>query len=331
MPARLRVYLGLQRYRRRILERSCEFGLTQAPEALMAMTSWNLQSLCYMFPGVENPLRISRYRIARRLCPLFDAALFRSLRRVSVILACADERAIHRFVSSSRGRISRERIVQIPTCVDLSQFRPVSSSQARKGTDIPQDHTVFVTNGRISQFKGWPLLLDAFAVYRRRNPHSLLIFVGDGEDRPALEQAIASQGLTASVRITGFRPPSEVSRYLNAADAIVIGSLAEGWSVAMLEALACGKPIVTTPVSGTEEMILPGRNGLIVQSRNPEEYAAAMEEVLRLTGAAASSSTIVERFSLTRLGERMASLWFPLGAARLSGLAGDAAGLVRQP
>ena len=316
IPARLTFYLGLQRYRRRILSLDCKYALTQAPEALMAVTSWGLQSLCYMFPGVENPLRISRYRIARKLCPVFDKALFRSLDRVSVILACADERAINRFVSTSGGRISRDRIVQIPTCVDLTQFRPISTREARESLHIPANSKVFVSNGRISRFKGWSLLLDAFAHFRIRNPESFLIFVGDGEDRPLLETEIASRNLQSRVRISGFVAPVEVSRYLNAADVVVIGSLAEGWSVAMLEALACGKPIVSTPVSGSEEMVVPGVNGFIVQTRDPAEYAGAMERALALKDAVQSSTTIVERFSLAKLGERLAHLWFPLGLGR---------------
>jgi glycosyltransferase involved in cell wall biosynthesis len=315
IPARLLFYLSLQRYQKRILSLECKYAFTQAPEALMALSPWGLESICYMFPGVENPLKISRYRLARKLCPLFDAALFRALDRVSVVLACADECAINRFVTTSRGRIRRERIVQISTCVDLKQFYPASMREAREAVGIPLSPTVFVTNGRIGRFKGWQLLVEAFARFQQKDPESLLVFVGDGEDRPLLETEVASRGLQASVRISGFRAPGEVSSYLNAADVVVVASFAEGWSVAMLEALACGKPIVTTPVSGADEMITPGKNGLIVRSRDPAEFAAAMEQALTLKDAGVTSAATVERFSLTTLGERLAHLWFPLRLA----------------
>jgi glycosyltransferase involved in cell wall biosynthesis len=269
-----------------------------------------------MFPGVENPLRISRYTLARRLSPLFDRALFSALDRANVILACADEDAISRFVASSRGRVARERIVQVPTCVDLTEFHPVPSREARALLGIPFHSPVLVTSGRIGRFKGWELLLEAFAVFQRTFPDSQLIFVGDGEDRLALEAAIAARGLGFRVKITGFQRPREVSCYLNAADAVLFGSLAEGWSVAMLEALACGKPIVSTPVSGVAEMVIPGKNGVVVSTRDPGEYAKAIEDALTLQDAEAASTAIVNRFSLKTFGERLGRLWAPLDLAR---------------
>jgi glycosyltransferase involved in cell wall biosynthesis len=316
IPGRLSFYLGLQRYRSKILSLGCKYAFMQAPESLFAVSHWGLESLCYMFPGVQNPLKISRYPLARRLGSIFDLALYSALERVAVILACADEDSISRFVSDSRGHITRERIVQMPTCVDLSEFRPSSISATRVALGIPVDSTVFVSHGRIGRFKGWQLLLDAFVLFQQKHGRSFLVFVGDGEDRTPLETAIAARGMQSRVTVTGFRPSREVACHLNAADAVVLGSLAEGWSVATLEALACGKPIVTTPVSGTREMIIPGRNGLVVPSRDPNEYASAMEKALLLTDAGPSSAAIVDQFSLTRMGERLGQLWFPLRAAQ---------------
>jgi glycosyltransferase involved in cell wall biosynthesis len=183
---------------------------------------------------------------------------------------------------------------------------------SRQALGIPLDSAVFVASGRIGHFKGWQLLLDAFAVFHQKHARSLLFFVGDGEDRPLLDAAVASRGMGAFVKVTGFCAPSRVAAYLNAADAVVVGSLAEGWSVAMLEALACGKPIVTTPVSGAGEMIVPGKNGFIVQSRDPDDFAGAMEKAPLLIDASALSVAIAQQFSLSRMRERLAELWFPL-------------------
>jgi glycosyltransferase involved in cell wall biosynthesis len=105
-----------------------------------------------------------------------------------------------------------------------------------------------------------------------------------------VEAAISAGGLSSSVKITGFQKPGGVCCYLNAANVVVSGSLAEGWSVAMLEALACGKPLVSTSVSGIKEMILPRRNGFVVQGRDPVEFAKAMEDALALKDADQISS-----------------------------------------
>ena len=327
IPARLTFYLGLQRYRSSILSPGSKYALIGAPEGLLAVSRWGLESLCFIFPGVENPLKISRYPLARKLWPVFDRMIFSALNRVSVILASADEEAIGRFISRSGGRISRDRIVQLPTCVDLSEFRPAPVNEARASLGIPLNSNVFVTSGRIAQFKGWDLLLDAFLVFQRQRPDSLLILIGDGEDRPLVEDAIAARNLGSRVRITGFQKPSAVSSYLNAADVYLCASLVEGWSVSMLEALACGKPIVSTPVSGTSQMIVPKKNGVVVRTRNPGDFAMAIESALGLKDAEKESRAIADHFSLTKLGERLGHLWPPL---RLNSLQFASGGPVRQ-
>jgi glycosyltransferase involved in cell wall biosynthesis len=70
--------------------------------------------------------------------------------------------------------------------------------------------------------------------------------------------------------------------YYNAADLVLVGSHMEGWSIAMVEALACGKNIVSTNVSGAGDMISNGKNGFIVESRNSELFAKKMTEAIKL-------------------------------------------------
>ena len=212
-------------------------------------------------------------------------------------------------MSRSRGRLTRENIVQIPTCVDLSQFGCMAMLDARKSLGLPLDATIFVTNGRIGRFKGWPLLLDAFVEFRRTRPNALLVFIGDGEERPALQAGIKALGLDPYVKVTGYQQPADVSRYLNSADVVVSASLVEGWSVAMLEALACGKPLVSTDVSGVREMIIPGENGFVMESRTPQQFAKSMQDALYLPNAAAVSTSIARRFGIAEIGRRLTAAW----------------------
>jgi glycosyltransferase involved in cell wall biosynthesis len=154
--------------------------------------------------------------------------------------------------------------------------------------------------------------------YRRHDPEARLYFAGDGEDRPRLEKRIAELNLGAQVKVTGFLKPSEIVSYINAADAAVFGSFVEGWSVSMLEALACGKAIVSTGVSGTESMVMPGENGFVVNSRDPVKFAEAMRRAVRLPDAARVSASIARDFDLTRMGERLGRLWRPFGQHELN-------------
>jgi glycosyltransferase involved in cell wall biosynthesis len=312
LPARLTFYAALRRFRKQILSLGCKAAFIQAPEALLAVHKWDWGSLCFWFAGVGNPLEVSRYSFARSLSELFDKSLYSALDRVAVILAAADEEAIRQLISRSNGRLARERLIQLPTCVDISEFglRPLDIARAELG--ISKDDFVFVSSGRISRFKGWELLLTAFEQFLQRHPNARLVFVGDGEDRSILQTNIAARYLESRVKITGFQTPQKVASYLNAANVVVFGSLAEGWSAAMLEALACGKALVSTEVSGANAMIVPGKNGFVVHGRDPKTFADAMEQALQLKDAEAVSLSIAARFDLKRFGERLAGLWPPL-------------------
>jgi len=312
LPARLTFYAALRRFRKQILSLGCKAAFIQAPEALLAVHKWDWDSLCFWFAGVGNPLEVSRYSFARSLAELFDKSLYSALDRVAVILAAADEEAIRQLAFRSNGRLARERLIQLPTCVDTSEFRLRPLDIARAELGISEDDLLFVSSGRISRYKGWELLLTAFERLLQRHPNARLVFVGDGEARPVLQTNIAARYLESSVKITGFQTAQKVASYLNAANVVVFGSLAEGWSAAMLEALACGKALVSTEVSGANAMIVPGKNGFVVHGRDPKTFADAMEQALQLKDAEAVSLSIAARFDLKRFGERLAGLWPPL-------------------
>ncbi len=160
--------------------------------------------------------------------------------------------------------------------------------------------------------KGWDFLLDAFDKFMIVKPNAKLIFVGDGEDRPKLEQRIKITRHETSIKATGFVNAEMVAKYINASDLCVVGSRKEGWSVAMLEALACGKPIVTTDVSGARDMIMEGQNGYVVEKRDPVKFAKAMEAALMLQDSQRVSLNIAEKYALKNLSNALGRLWKPL-------------------
>jgi glycosyltransferase involved in cell wall biosynthesis len=311
VPARLMFYAALRGFKKEILSSGCKAAFIQAPEALFAVSHWQWDSLCYWFAGIENPLKTSRYQFAKPFSRLFDAAWFSALDRANVVLAAADETAISSLISRSNGRLNRKRLTQLPTCVDTSVFQPAPIHSVRMELGISSNCTVFVTAGRISRLKGWELLLDAFEAFLRKDRNSFLFFVGDGEDRSVLEAQIDRRNLASRVEVTGFQKPSRVASYLNSADVVVFGSFIEGWSVAMLEALACGKAIVSTDVSGAGAMIRDAENGFVVKDRNPETFAAAMGSALDLPQAKYVSTSIATGFDLATLGDRLATCWYP--------------------
>ncbi|HET8723762.1 MAG TPA: glycosyltransferase [Anaeromyxobacteraceae bacterium] len=311
VPARLSRLAGLHRHRRAILSLGVRAAFTQAPEDLIAVAGWGLDRLCYCFPGVENPVVRARYPWARSLAAVHDRLLFRALRRADAVLASADEEAILGLVSRSGGALPRSLVRTIPTHYDERVFFPVPRAEARRQVGAADADPLLAVVGRLNHVKGWDLVLQAFARLAAGRPRARLHLVGDGEDRPAVAEAVRRLGLEGRVVITGFLPPSAVSAHVNAADLVVVGSRREGFSVAMLEALACGKPLVTTEVSGARTLVQDGRNGFVVPGRDPDRLARALADALALDpGAVARESLRVARgYALGELPGRIRAAW----------------------
>ena len=324
VPARITAYLDISKCKKQILASGIRSAFTQSPETLMAISKWGWDSLCYMSPGHANPLRMARYMWARPFASLYDVKLFAALRFADVILACADKRAITALAQRSRGLLSADRIIQFPTRVDTSVFRPMPRHQARESLGFDGPGPVIVTCGRINKVKGWDLLVRAFVLFRGTHQDARLVFVGDGEDGPLLQQAIHEQGLAGAVLIAGFQPPAKVVQYYNAADVVVVGSYKEGWSVAMLEALACGRAVVSTDVSGARDMVVDGQNGFVVPDRDPRLFATAMAQALKIKTPNDVSLSIAEKYSLANLRSDLSRLWKPLAGAVASDSSGSA-------
>ena len=151
-----------------------------------------------------------------------------------------------------------------------------------------------MTTGRVNWVKGWPLLLDCLA---QGDVAWQLVFVGDGEDSHALLARARAMGLQDRVVVTGFRSPGEVADYIRAADVFVMASFHEGFSTAMIEALACGAPIVSTDVSSATTIIDNGVTGHVISGRDAGDYARAVRSAL------AMPRDEVTEHSLRRVGD----------------------------
>lgn len=137
---------------------------------------------------------------------------------------------------------------------------------------------VIVAMGRLSPEKNFPLLLNAFAALRRQRPVRLMI-LGEGDDRGLLEQMVNELDLRADVCMPGF--VTDVRGYLRAADLYVLSSQWEALPTALIEAMACGTPVVATNCpSGPAEILQGGQFGLLVPPDDEALLATAMARVL---------------------------------------------------
>ncbi|GAA1273606.1 glycosyltransferase [Sphaerisporangium rubeum] len=148
--------------------------------------------------------------------------------------------------------------------------------------EIHADHPVLVCVANFKRQKGHTYLLRAAAELARRGRPCTLVLVGDGPDRPALEARAKALGL--DVRFLGRRADHE--RMLARADVVVLSSLFEGMSNAVMEAMALGRPIVATAVGGTPEL-LDGR-GVLVPAADPRALADGIAHVLENPAPAAA-------------------------------------------
>jgi len=309
IPARATCWFQFKWHAKKIL--SCDIPniLTREPTVMMALPFTPAHNVCFWLPGIEPALSISRYGWAKRFASLFDIVLNKRLYRYAgTILAAADSGAINEFRRRAGGVLDDCAIRAFPTRVDTECFHQGDQPVARRSLSLPLTEKILVTSGRLHRAKGWPLLLDAFELFLTKHKNSQLVFVGDGADRSALEQSVAKKGLGDRVFLAGYQSPEQLALYLQAADLFVMGSEKEGWSTSLVEALACGLPIVTTRFSSADSIVLNSINGFVVE-RDPVIFACAMENALNLPGVREFSQGEVEKYALANLTSSLEEVW----------------------
>ncbi len=167
-------------------------------------------------------------------------------------------------------------IAIVPNGIDLKDYISELPVQIVEGAE---KRILFV--GRLHPVKGVQYLLGAMSIVHQELPEAKLILVGDGEERELLESLTDSLGIRECVEFAGRVPHERVQDYMNLAEVFVLPSLSEGFPVTILEAMACGLPIVATRVGGVPDIIEDGANGYLINTKNPEQIAEALLKLLQ--------------------------------------------------
>ena len=169
--------------------------------------------------------------------------------------------------------------------------------------------------GRICEQKGQLLLIEALARLRERGVACELVLAGDGDMRGDVEALVARTGLGDRVRITGWISGEQVRREIEGARALVLPSFAEGLPVVIMEAMAIGRPVLSTFVAGIPELVVHGANGWLFPAGDLDALTDAMqaclaapEAVLAAMGAAASERARA-RHDIDIVAARLAELF----------------------
>ena len=148
-------------------------------------------------------------------------------------------------------------------------------------TGVPNEPQL-VCVGRLSEQKGHLLLIEAARRLAAEGCQFKLVLAGDGELRSQIETMIAQFELQECIEITGWVSNTEVQKQILASRALVLPSFAEGLPVVIMEALALGRPVISTYIAGIPELVEPGTCGWLVPSGSVEALTAVMRSVLQL-------------------------------------------------
>jgi glycosyltransferase involved in cell wall biosynthesis len=211
-----------------------------------------------------------------------------------------------------RLRLTAAQCAVIPNGVDTEVFRPHRDRSIRAELGISDDTTLIGAIGNVRTPKAYDVLLRAAQALVDRSRRFHLVIAGDCANALGreLEQLKRNLGLDRHVTFLGLR--SDVVRILNNLDAFVLSSQTEGFSIACIEAMACGVPVVATR-SGGPEQILDGEAGLLVPTGNPESLALAIERIISSKELAAGLTAramerVRERYSLATMLSRYEAL-----------------------
>lgn len=177
--------------------------------------------------------------------------------------------------------VPNARILFLPNAVDSDKFSPCAGQLAKKEQFIPSEfswkrRTLFLCIGRLVKDKGVDVLLTAWAnLPEKMRTNSLLLIVGGGSEKGEL--IAQANGLEIMSSIIFFGRREEVLDFYHASDIVVLPSRIEGLSNVMLEAMACGLPIICTEVGGAVEWIQSGKNGKLVPPEDVKALSGALQ------------------------------------------------------
>ena len=175
------------------------------------------------------------------------------------------------------------KIGVVPCGVNVELFHPIEKMTARKSLGFHADETILLYVGRFEPLKGLSRLLEALAFLRHHPKLRLLIIGGDGDAAPELRylrQMAIKLEVDDKIVFAGSIEQAHLPTYYGAADALVIPSYYESFGLAGLEALACGRPVISTPVGAMVTLLRQNKTGRLVNDSSPRSLAEGIELVI---------------------------------------------------
>lgn len=168
-----------------------------------------------------------------------------------------------------------ERVTVLRNGVDLEFFQAEGDRAALRASLGFAERPVLLSVGHLIERKGHHLAIEAM----RELPDTELVIAGDGPEERALRQLVEQWSLQDRVTFAGRLSQKDVRRHYQAADALVLASSREGWANVLLESMACGTPVIATPVDGTPEVVAAPAAGQLTEDRSAAAIVAATQRL----------------------------------------------------
>jgi glycosyltransferase involved in cell wall biosynthesis len=239
---------------------------------------------------------------------------------VAISSQIAEEYARH-------GVGARSQIAFIPNCVDVNLFHPVAKAEKaalRQRLGLPPAGSLVVFTGRLVSYKGLPGLVRVWQRLASNRTDTTLVLVGSGSlDIHNCERQLREMVARADMedRVLFCGDVGNVHEYLQAADAFVFPSENEAFGVALIEAMACGLPVIATPVGGAKDLLVHGQNGLVVEPGDEQGLFCQLEALLadcalaRRLGLTAAQ-TVQRRYSVEAVTDAYVCLFQDVAGRR---------------
>ena len=191
-------------------------------------------------------------------------------------------------------QIEPRRLHVMRNGVDLQRFKRQPRGETRQALGLADgEGPLLLSVGHLIERKGHHLVIEALAALLPTQPQARLVIIGEGVERAALEALALHLGVRDRVTLTGALPQAELPRWYSAADVLVLASSREGWANVLLEAMACGTPVVATRIWGTPEVVASADAGCLVDERSGAALARGVQRLL----AAAPTPAVVRAYA----------------------------------
>jgi glycosyltransferase involved in cell wall biosynthesis len=292
----------------RILESGVDILYIHSPECAWPFTFVKSPiPVIYHQHGSANPVSVATHKWARNrfFSEIFDSIHKTIYKRADWIIAI-DQLSL----AQAKQNGAAQKVSLIMNAVDTSIFRPDSEIRKhfRKGYECNDRQTILLFAGRLEEVKRVDRIIASLS-YMHDLIDIKLFIAGDGSLKGKLEDQVNRMNLQNKVFFLGYAAHNKLPGLYNMADALMLPSIMEGTPMVILEALACGTPVLATPVGGIPGLIKDGENGFLLRDISPNSIATVIEGMVANNYDRGLISESVQRWSAKNVAGELTQLF----------------------